>query len=89
MNVRWLDDPKLLAPTDLDDHPELAVLALVREAVAVIDLALLAAYPHLVGDDLDSPAEHAANVVIQAALSLRSAIDAYRCILDHEDAATQ
>jgi hypothetical protein len=82
-----VNGPGLLAPTDLDDHPELAVLAVAREAAAITDLALVAAHPRLVGDDPDDPVEHAANAVLHAAASLRAAIDAYCEALEREIAA--
>ena len=45
-------DCRHLAMDDLDDHPELAALTIVRRALPVIANALLAAHPHLVGDDI-------------------------------------
>ncbi len=64
--------------TDLDDHPQLAALAIVRDALAIASTALLAAHPHLVGDDIEHATDDTANVILHAADTLRAAIDAYR-----------
>ncbi len=84
MSVRRLDASSPLAPTDLEDHPELAILSVVADATLVLDLALVAAHPHLAGDYFSSPAEDAANVILQIGAALRAAIVAYRGTLDHE-----
>lgn len=84
MTVRELNASNPLAPTDLEDHPELAILSVVSDATLVLDLALVAALPHLAGDCFSSPTEDAANVILQTAAALRAAIVAYRGILDYE-----
>jgi hypothetical protein len=71
--------------SDLDDHPELAALAIVRDALPVASTALLAAHPHLVGDDFETAADDAANLILHAADTLRAALDAYRRLVTHTD----
>lgn len=78
-------DCRHLAMDDIDDHPELAALTIVRRALPVIANALLAAHPHLVGDDIADPAEDAANVVLHASDTLVAALDAYHRIITTAD----
>jgi hypothetical protein len=77
--------PRPLDPTDLDDHPQLAPLAIVQAALAVASSALFSAHPHLAGDDVDSTAEHLATIILRAADTLSAAIAAYRSLLQHPD----
>jgi hypothetical protein len=84
VTVRRLSAANPLAPSDLEDHPELAILTVVSDATVVLDLALVAAHPHVAGDCFSGPLEDAANVILQAGAALRAAIAAYRGILDHE-----
>ncbi len=69
-------------PPDLDATPELAVLAAVRAVAELAVTALLAANPELTtGDDSPPPpCARAARRVIDAAHSMRRAIDNYRTV---------
>lgn len=77
-----MNPPRPLDPTHLDEHPELATLAIVRDALPVLQNALLASHPHLVGDDGQTALERHATVLLHAADVLRSAIDSYRYLVD-------
>lgn len=40
---------------------------MVRDALTIASTALLAAHPHLVGDDIEGASDDAANVILHAA----------------------
>lgn len=74
--MTWADF--LPTPPDLEDAPELGVLVVLKLALRVADLALVTAYPHLVGDDPPTdPAERAAAVVLARTHGLQQALDRY------------
>lgn len=50
-HVRRPPPPPTLTPLELLGAPELAALDLLHHAVHVVGLALIAQYPHLLGDD--------------------------------------
>jgi hypothetical protein len=65
-------------PPELDDAPELAVLAVLEHVLRVAETALLAVYPHLVGDDDPTdPPERIAALILDRAAHLRSAVATY------------
>ena len=72
-------------PPELDAAPELAVLAVVRAALEILNAALFAANPHLTADTgLPPPSSaelRAAHRIIAKAEHLRSAIDHYRAAI--------
>jgi hypothetical protein len=84
MSIRCLTAANPLVPADLEEHPELALLTVVSDATIMLDLALVAAHPHVAGDCFSSPVADAANVILQVGAALRAAIAAYRGAIDNE-----
>jgi hypothetical protein len=82
-------------PTDLDDHPELAVLAVLDAALHASVFAVIAVHPPLRDHDPRTghlPDSHwVASVLIPLAHQLQDAIAGYRRVLDRErrDRATR
>jgi len=82
MIMRLLPPECVPAPEDLDDAPQLAAVAMLWFALHLIDRALVAAHPALIGDDAVDAEEHLAAAVLSLASVLRTALDQYRRALE-------
>lgn len=74
-----------LLPCDLQHHPQLAVLAVLRAATAAAVPAILQAHPAVAADRLSTTTEVAADDVVRLTERLRRALDNYRRILRDAD----
>jgi hypothetical protein len=74
-----------LLACDLQHHPQLAVIAVLRAATAAAIPALLQAHPAIAADRLSTTTEVAADNVVRLADRLRGALDSYRRILLDQD----
>jgi hypothetical protein len=63
---------------DLQHHPQLAVIAVLRAACSAATSALLQAHPAVAADQLATTTESAADNVVRLAERLRCALDNYR-----------
>ncbi len=70
-----------LLACDLQQHPQLAVIAALRAATVAAVPALLQAHPAVAADRLSTTTEVAADNVVRLAERLRCALDNYRRIL--------
>jgi hypothetical protein len=70
-------------PTDLEDAPSLAVLAVLQAALRVANTALVTDHPALLDSQLpDEPLDHAAAIVAARLGLLHRAIAAYRAAVE-------
>ena len=76
---------RLLLPCDLQRHPQLAVIAILRAATTAAVPAILHAHPAVAADRLSTTTEVAADDVVRLAERLRRALDNYRRILREAD----
>jgi hypothetical protein len=74
-----------LAPPDLIDAPQLAVVAVLESTLAVTASALLAAYPNMWGERAEIPPieDACATTLYQQIHSLEETVELYRRILEH------
>lgn len=70
-----------LLPCDVQHHPQLPVVTVLRAAAAAAIPALLQAHPAVAADRLSTSTEVAADNVVRLAERLRDAIDNYQCVL--------
>jgi len=87
---RWLP-----TPAELDEAPELAILAALDDTLAIALRALVATYPQLGDSECPawvreaSAASDAADRILRASKRLAHALDAYRrAVIPHRDAET-
>jgi hypothetical protein len=73
-----------LAPPDLIDAPQLAVVAVLESTLAMTASALLAAYPNMWGERTAIPPveDACATTLYQQIRSLEETVELYRCILE-------
>jgi hypothetical protein len=69
---------RFLLPQDAQRHPQLPLLAVLRQSAVAVVPALLCAHPGVAADRLSQSAELAADNVVRLAERLRLAIDNYR-----------
>lgn len=74
-----------LLPCDVQHHPQLPVISVLRAATAVAIPALLHAHPALAAARLSNTTEVAADNVVRLAERLRIALDNYRRVLRDAD----
>lgn len=70
-----------LLPCDVQLHPQLPVVAVLRSAVAAAIPALLQAHPAVAAARISTSTEAAADDVVRLAALLRTALDNYRRVL--------
>jgi hypothetical protein len=74
-----------LLPCDVQQHPQLPIVAVLRVATLAAIPALLHAHPAVAADRLSSSTEVAAERVVRLAGLLRIALDNYQRILHDVD----
>lgn len=76
------------SPPSLDDHPELAVLALLHETLQLAELSFIATDRNIIDDEHPfklPPRSRIAQAILDQSVAMQAALDAYERIVDCED----
>jgi hypothetical protein len=78
------------SPPEIDDHPELAVLALLCETLQLAELSLIATDRNIVDDEHPfrlPPRSRIAQAILGQSAALQATLDAYERAIDCVDTA--